>query len=70
MSSLTNIDSFLYKEATNVLSVTYHSGSIWDYHPVNPETYAALIASESLVRSIHSALRAGTVVGIKKVKDS
>jgi len=70
MSSLTNIDSVLYNEAANVLAITYKGGSVWEYHPVNPETYAALIASECLVRSIHSALRSGTVVGLKKEKDS
>lgn len=70
MSSLTNIETIRYNEAVNVLSITYKGGSIWDYHPVNPETYAALIASESLVRSIHTALRQGTVVGTKTKKDS
>lgn len=69
MSSLTNIEAISYKEDANILSVTYKGGSKWDYHPVNPETYAALIASESLVRNVHAVIRQGTVVGTKQ-KDS
>jgi hypothetical protein len=63
MSSSINVESFRYNETGNCLSVTYKSGSTWEYYPISPETYKKLIDSNHIALSVHTALRAGTIVG-------
>jgi hypothetical protein len=63
VSSQTNVKSFVYNATGKILSVTYNSGSIWEYHSISPEDYAKLAVDDNLSRSIHALVRQGTIVG-------
>ena len=61
-----HIEAFNYTEKGNVLRITFKGGTINDYHPVNPETFAEVIRANVLTQAIHKLIRSGTVVGINR----
>lgn len=62
-----NVKQVVYNQDNNIMTVTYSGGSIWDYHPINPETFTQVMAADSLARAVHQVLRAGNAVGIKRL---
>jgi len=64
--SNTHVKNFNYRDIDNILTVTFKGGSICEFHPVNPETYAELIRADCLARAIHKTIRSGKVVGINR----
>jgi len=63
---LEHIEHLEYREAGNILTVTFRGGTVWDYHPVNPEIYAEIIRADSLHRAVNRLIRDGKTVGIKR----
>jgi len=64
--SQTHIERFDYSEAENVLKLTFKGGTVTEFHPVNPETYAELIRANALIQVTHKLIRSGTVVGVNR----
>ena len=63
---LEHIECLEYHEAGNILTVTFKGGTVWNYHPVNPEAYAEIIRADSLHRAVNRLIRDGKTVGIKR----
>ena len=64
--STEHINHFEYNETENLLTITFNGGTVNDFHPVNPETYAELIRADILARAIHKLIRNGKTVGVYK----
>ena len=58
-----NVESILYNEKENILTVRYQSGGIVQYRPVNPENYVEVIMSHCLSSAVHRVTRQPHVVG-------
>jgi len=61
-----HIEQFNYRDIDNILRLTFKGGSVCDFHPVNPETYAELIRADCLTKAIHKTIRSGVVVGVNR----
>jgi predicted CoA-binding protein len=61
-----NVIEYTYYEKDNILHVVYAGGTETNYYPVNPETYAAMIAGECLSKSIHHTTRKLFIVGVNR----
>jgi GH43 family beta-xylosidase len=61
-----NVEEVQYNEGSNTLTVTFKGGSVIDYHPVNSEIYASILAGDCLYRAIHKVTRSGQIVGLRR----
>jgi hypothetical protein len=60
---INNVSSVGYNELENKLIVQYSGGSVCEYTPVNPESYAAVLQADCLQRAVHNFIRHSGVVG-------
>lgn len=63
---LKDVEAYNYVEKGNLLTVQYKGGTIVDYHPVNPESWADQCAKQSLIRAIQKFTRNPSIVGIRR----
>lgn len=63
-----DLDWYQYYEKENILQVCYKGGSVINYHPVNPETFAEQMRQESLDRVIKNTIHSGKVVGVRQLQ--
>jgi len=55
-----------YNAEAEELLVTYSSGIVWSYKPINQELYNSLIASNSLAKAMTKIIHDGFIVGTRK----
>lgn len=60
---LQNVVEVSYFDENNSLLVKYQGGTVVEYHPVNAETYATIIASDSLSRVVKQTTRSKFLLG-------